>query len=97
MGSLHAWHLTEVGVLTNGLPGCPLVKTCTARMLAVNFTPSFITRLMAKDLRRAWELNPMEVAQAALGTRDRAIDSGTEEINFSAVVERLRNRTEGVS
>ena len=43
-----------LGILTNGAPGSPLLKTLSARMTAREYTPpNFILRLMAKDLAYA--------------------------------------------
>jgi 3-hydroxyisobutyrate dehydrogenase len=81
-----------VEVLTNGAPGSPLLKMISARMLARDYTPNFILRLMAKDLRYAIKQTglDMEVTNAALKTMDRAITAGLGEKDFSSVVELLR-------
>ena len=37
-------------VLHNGAPGSPMVKAMSARMVAQDYTPNFLMRLIAKDL-----------------------------------------------
>ncbi len=80
-----------VGVLTGGAPGSPLVKLLSGRMLAKDYTPNFIMRLMAKDLRYALKQTGSEIISAALRTFDRAIEAGHGEKDFSAVVELPRS------
>ena len=83
-----------VEVLTGGAPGSPLVKMISARMVASDFTPNFLLRLIAKDLRYALKETGdagMDVVSAALRTFDRAIDAGYGEKDFSSVVEILRH------
>ena len=80
-----------VAVLTNGAPGSPLVKLLSGRMLAKDYTPNFIMRLMAKDLRYALNQTSSETITAALQTFERAITAGLGEKDFSAVVELSRS------
>jgi 3-hydroxyisobutyrate dehydrogenase len=80
-----------VGVLTSGAPGSPLVKLLSGRMLTKDFTPNFLMKLMAKDLRYAQKLGNIEVVSAALRTFEKAIKAGYGDKDFSSVVETLRN------
>jgi len=80
-----------VGVLTSGAPGSPLVKLISGRMLSRDFTPNFLMKLMAKDLRYAQKLGNIEVVTAALRTFETAIKAGYGDKDFSSVVETLRN------
>jgi 3-hydroxyisobutyrate dehydrogenase len=80
-----------VGVLTNGAPGSPLVKLLSGRMLAKDYTPNFLMRLMAKDLRYALNQSGSEMIAAALRNFDCAIEAGLGEKDFSAVVELPRS------
>jgi 3-hydroxyisobutyrate dehydrogenase len=80
-----------VGVLTNGAPGSPLVKLLSGRMLAKDYTPNFLMRLMAKDLRYALKQSGAGTVAAALQIFDRAIEAGYGEKDFSAVVELPRS------
>jgi 3-hydroxyisobutyrate dehydrogenase len=82
-------------VLLQGAPGSPLVKTVAARMLARDYTVHFRAALMGKDLRyaiaEARELGvPLETAQAALRSFDRAVGAGRGEADMSVIVEPLR-------
>jgi 3-hydroxyisobutyrate dehydrogenase len=83
-----------IGVIANGAPGSPLVKSLAARMVAGDFAPHFRLRLMAKDLRYALKqlgaTSGMNTAAAALQTFERAIAEGLGESDLSAVVEVLR-------
>ncbi len=80
-----------VAVLTNGAPGSPIVKMISARMLANNFEPNFMLKLITKDLRYAQaQSGGMEICAAAIRTFERAIDAGLGDRDFSAVVETLR-------
>ena len=84
-----------LAVLLDGAPGSPLVKTMTARMTASDFTPNFLLKLMAKDLRYALQeggargVRPA-TAGAALEVFERAIAAGHGDKDMSAVVEPLR-------
>ncbi len=86
---------TALGVLTNGAPGSPLVRTLSARMVAHDYTPNFHLSLMAKDLAyaaRAAERHGVSLPSAATAraTFDRAVDAGLGDEDFSAVGEPLR-------
>jgi 3-hydroxyisobutyrate dehydrogenase len=83
-----------LGVLTNGAPGSPLVKTLTARASAGDFTPNFVLRLMAKDLSYAIEEGTrnnlsLQTASSALAEFERAIAAGYGDRDFSAIIEAL--------
>jgi 3-hydroxyisobutyrate dehydrogenase len=84
-------------VLTGGAPGSPLVRTVAARMTAPDFTPNFLLRLMAKDLRYALQeggrlgMEPATAA-AALTVFQAAITAGYGEQDIAAVVEPFRKK-----
>jgi len=84
-----------VGVLTGGAPGSPLVKMISARMLASDYTPNFLLRLIMKDLRYALKqtgtAGGMEVVSAALHTFERAAAAGYADKDFASVVEIMRH------
>jgi 3-hydroxyisobutyrate dehydrogenase len=82
-------------VLTKGAPGSPLLQTFSARMTARTYTPNFLLRLMAKDLRYAKKEGarrkiPMTTAAAALKVFDGAIAAGFGEQDVSSVIEPFR-------
>jgi 3-hydroxyisobutyrate dehydrogenase len=86
---------TALGVLTNGAPGSPLLKTVAGRMTTPDFTPNFMLRLMAKDLAYAIEEGAqrsvtLTTAAAALGEFKKAIQAGHGDQDIAAVVEPLR-------
>jgi 3-hydroxyisobutyrate dehydrogenase len=64
-------------------------------MTARDFSPNFLLRLMAKDLKYAIDeaatrSAPLATAGAALQTMRKAIEAGLGDEDFSAVVELLR-------
>jgi 3-hydroxyisobutyrate dehydrogenase len=82
-------------VLTQGAPGSPLVRAVSARMVAADYTPNFLLRLMAKDLtyslQEAEKLSlHLTTAAAALETFKKAIAAGHGEKDIAAAVELLR-------
>jgi|HubBroStandDraft_6_1064221.scaffolds.fasta_scaffold04301_2 3-hydroxyisobutyrate dehydrogenase len=84
-----------LGVLMSGAPASPLVKTLNTRASAGDFTPNFVLRLMAKDLKYAGEEGTqrhlkMQTAAAALAVFQQAIASGYGEMDFSAIVESVQ-------
>lgn len=84
-----------LGVLLDGAPASPLVKTVTARMVANDFAPNFLLKLMTKDLGYAVQESaargqPLATAAAALEVFHRAIAAGHGDKDMSAVVESLR-------
>lgn len=86
-----------LGVLTNGAPGSPLVKTLAARAAAGDFTPNFVLRLMAKDLSYSLEEGKrcnvkLRTAAPALAEFQQAIATGYGDRDFSAVIEALQRQ-----
>lgn len=84
-------------VLTNGAPGSPLVKMVSARMTASDYTPNFMLKLLAKDLRYAileGKKNSVELETAAVALKrlQAAIGANLGEKDMAAVVETLRAR-----
>ena len=82
-------------VLCGGAPGSPIVKMLTPRMASRDYTPNFLLKLMAKDLRysqREAGNNGLDLATAAaaLGLFERALAAGHGERDMAAVVEPLR-------
>ncbi|HYG22237.1 MAG TPA: NAD(P)-dependent oxidoreductase [Verrucomicrobiae bacterium] len=82
-------------VIANGAPGSPLVKAVWARMTAPDYTPNFLLKLMAKDLRYAMDEGgkrsiELKTAAAALERFERGIAAGHGEKDIAAVVEPLR-------
>jgi 3-hydroxyisobutyrate dehydrogenase len=86
-----------LGILTDGAPGSPLVKTVSARMTAPEYTPNFLLRLMAKDLGYAIsgarnDSLELATAKAALAVFQNSIAAGHGEQDMAAVVEQFRKR-----
>jgi 3-hydroxyisobutyrate dehydrogenase len=84
-----------LGVLTDGAPGSPLVKLLSGRMVARQYEPNFVLRLMAKDLRYAvgeadHQGLDLDMGRAALRVFEHAISAGQGEDDMSAVVEQFR-------
>ncbi len=82
-------------VLCNGAPGSPMVKMLSPRMTARDYTPNFLLKLMAKDLRYAQREagnNHLDLATAAASLRlfEQALAAGLGERDMAAVVEPLR-------
>src|SRR5258708_35094458 len=83
-------------ILVSGSPGSPLVKPAAARMVAPDYTPNFLLRLMAKALgyaieegkKLSIELSP---AAAALDTFRQSLAAGYGDKDIAAVVEQFRN------
>lgn len=81
-----------VSILTEGVPGSPMVKRIAARAASGDFAPHFLLRLMAKDISYALaegkqhdvELN---TAEATLAVFKQAIAAGYGEKDFTAVAE----------
>jgi 3-hydroxyisobutyrate dehydrogenase len=82
-------------IIVNGAPGSPLVKTVSARMTTPDYTPNFLLRLLANDLKYAiaeggkFSLD-LATAAAALGIFQKAIAAGYGEKDMAAVVEPFR-------
>jgi len=87
-------HDKAVSILTEGVPGSPMVKRVAARVASGDFSPHFFMRLMAKDigyaLSEARERNlNLQTASAALDVFRQAIANGYGEKDFTAVIESL--------
>jgi 3-hydroxyisobutyrate dehydrogenase len=88
-----------IPVLTEGVPGSPMVKRVAARIESGDFTPHFFMRLMAKDvgyaLQEARERNvDLKTASAAFDVLAQAIAIGFGEQDFTAVVQSLQRGKE---
>ncbi|MCC7010159.1 MAG: NAD(P)-dependent oxidoreductase [Acidobacteria bacterium] len=86
-----------VDLLVSGAPGSPIVKTVASRILAGDFTPNFMLKLLAKDLRYAIaEAHVLSVdvstAVNALTLFDRSIGRGDGEKDMAALVEQFRRK-----
>jgi 3-hydroxyisobutyrate dehydrogenase len=86
---------TATQVLANGAPGSPLVKGLLPRMIGRDYAPHFHLALMRKDLEYSLKEAQrtgvtLSMASAALGLFEQAIASGRGQLDFSAVVEPLR-------
>lgn len=86
-------------VLTEGASGSPLVKLLSGRMLARQYEPNFVLKLMAKDLRYAiseadQQALDLDMGRAALRVFEHAISAGQGEDDMSAVVEQFRSQAE---
>ncbi len=89
-----------VSILTEGVPGSPMVKRVAARAASGDFTPHFLLRLMAKDLAYSVEEGArsglkLQTPAAALALFKHAIAQGHGEEDFSAVVKALRPSAAG--
>lgn len=84
-----------ITILTAGASGSPLVKTVASRIMAGDYTPNFLLRLMAKDLAYA-ELEARQAglelttARTALAMFQRGVEHGLGEQDIAAVFEPLR-------
>jgi 3-hydroxyisobutyrate dehydrogenase len=86
-----------VGVLTDGAPGSPMLKTVSARMLAREYETNFAARLMAKDLRYVLGLakeQSQELLTGAGALRDyeAAVAAGQGDRDLSVIVEQFRRK-----
>jgi 3-hydroxyisobutyrate dehydrogenase len=86
-----------ISILTEGVPGSPMLKRAAARVASGDFTPHFLMRLMAKDVSYAlleaghFSLQ-LPTAAAALAEFEQAIEDGHGDEDFTAVA-RSRART----
>jgi 3-hydroxyisobutyrate dehydrogenase len=86
-----------IDVLVNGAPGSPIVKVIASRVLANDFTPNFMLKLLAKDLRyavaegRALAVD-LTTATNALTLFDRAVARGDGDQDMAALVEHFRRK-----
>ncbi len=90
----------SLSVLTEGAPGSPIVKTLSGRMVARQYDPQFVLRLMAKDLRYAvseadQQSLDLDMGRAALRVFEHAIAAGQGDEDMSAVVEQFRLQAQG--
>jgi 3-hydroxyisobutyrate dehydrogenase len=84
-----------IPILTDGVPGSPMVKRVAARIESGDFTPHFLMQLMAKDvgyaLEEARERNvDLKTAPAVLDVFKQAIANGLGEKDFTAVVQAIQ-------
>jgi 3-hydroxyisobutyrate dehydrogenase len=82
-------------VLADGAPGSPLVKSVGARMINHDYAVNFALALMRKDLTYAIDEGaragvPLRTAEAARTLFDDAIQARLANVDFSAIVEPLR-------
>jgi 3-hydroxyisobutyrate dehydrogenase len=83
-----------IAILSEGVPGSPMVKRVVARLASGDFTPHFLMRLMEKDVSyavaEASQRNVrLQTASAALQIFKEAITAGYGEKDFTAVAELL--------
>jgi 3-hydroxyisobutyrate dehydrogenase len=84
-----------VAFLLEGAVASPITKVVAARMLAGDFTPHFLLRLMTKDLGYALDEAghqgvALATAEAALGRFRAAIAAGLGDKDMAAIVEGVR-------
>jgi 3-hydroxyisobutyrate dehydrogenase len=82
-------------VLTGGTPGSPFVKTLAPRMMARNYQPHFLLKLMAKDMRYTQAQGEalgvdLRTAAVTLELLREAIAAGKGEQDLSSVAEMFR-------
>lgn len=90
---IDAGHLDRekaISILTEGVPGSPMIKRVASRIASDDFTPHFLMRLMAKDVSYALEEAKergihLQTAAAALAEFRQAIEDGHGEEDFTAV------------
>ena len=83
-----------ISILTEGVPGSPMVKRIAGRVASGDYTPHFLMRLMAKDVGYALDEGKqrnvdLQTAAAALDAFKKAIAAGYGEKDFTAVVTSL--------
>jgi 3-hydroxyisobutyrate dehydrogenase len=86
-----------IPILTEGVPGSPMVKRVAARIESGDFTPHFFMRLMAKDvgyaLEEARKRNvDLRTASTALDVLKKAIADDFGDKDFTAVVQAIQQR-----
>jgi 3-hydroxyisobutyrate dehydrogenase len=79
-----------ISILTEGVPGSPMLKRVASRVASDDFTPHFLMRLMAKDVSYALQEAKergihLQTAAAALAEFGQAIEDGHGEEDFTAV------------
>lgn len=83
-----------ISILTDGVPGSPMVKRVATRLASGDFTPHFFMRLMAKDVGYAIKEAKdrgvaLPTAAAALSVFQDVIETGRGEEDFTAVVKAM--------
>jgi 3-hydroxyisobutyrate dehydrogenase len=83
-----------LAILTEGVPGSPMVKRVATRFTSGDFTPHFFLRLMTKDVAYAVEEAKargvdLPTAKAALAVFRQALANGYAEQDFTAVIQAL--------
>jgi 3-hydroxyisobutyrate dehydrogenase len=84
-----------VAFLLDGAAASPVTKVVAARMLAADFTPNFLLRLMTKDIGYAIDEAgsrglTLVTAQAALAQFRAAMAAGQGDRDMAAIVEAVR-------
>lgn len=84
-------------VLINGAPGSPIVKVIAGRVLANDFTPNFMLKLLTKDLRYAIEEGQqlgidLDMAATAHRRFEQAVAEGHGDRDMAALVEQFRRK-----
>jgi 3-hydroxyisobutyrate dehydrogenase len=82
-------------VLLNGAPASPMVKTIASRIVADDFTPNFLLRLLAKDLGYAIKEGRaravgLTTAEAALARFERSVAAGDGDKDMAALIQQIR-------
>jgi 3-hydroxyisobutyrate dehydrogenase len=85
------------GILGNGAPGSPLLKAIWLRAAGGDWTPNFVLRLMAKDLKystaEAGQRGlALKTARPAIEVFEDAARNGYGDQDFAAVIEAQRRR-----
>lgn len=83
-----------ISILSEGVPGSPMIKRAAARVLSGDFSPHFLMPLMAKDIRYAIQEGAerhvdLGTARAALRVFEAALEAGYGGQDFTAVAEAL--------
>lgn len=94
---IDAGHLNRekaISILSDGVPGSPMVKRVATRVASGDFTPHFLMPLMAKDvgyaIKEASQRNvELQTAAAALRVFKEAIEAGYGDKDFTAVAQLL--------
>src|SRR5215469_3043445 len=81
-----------ISILSEGVPGSPMVKRVAARVASGDFSPHFLMPLMAKDIGYAIQEGDerhvdLGTARAALQVFEEALDAGYGEKDFTAVAQ----------
>ena len=81
-----------ISILSEGVPGSPMLKRVAARVASGDFSPHFLMPLMAKDIGYAIQEGAkrhvdLGTARAALRVFEEALDAGYGEKDFTAVAQ----------